>query len=114
MATPPLETLPPPGEPMSAPLAPASGKIEEPAGSTVVVVVQRFWDSPTIRALRYLVGVSWGLFLTYTLGEVIAQKGDVTLVNWHSTLHVGANVAVLSLASGIFAWLKSHDNNPVK
>src|SRR6185436_7020642 len=110
--TTPLETLPPVGEPKSAPMAPSSGPIEAPAGAVVTVVVQRFWESATIRAYRNVVVGAIGAFGLYVAGQIITAGGAG--VDWHATLRAGLNAGLVSAAMAYSAYVKKNDNNPVK
>lgn len=110
--TEPLVELSNPGDIMTAQLAPAKGPIPVAPGTPVVVVVQSFWASPTIKALRGIVVASWLAFLGYALGKIVEAHG-LDGIDWHSVIHVGLNVGVLNGALGISALLRVHDNNPV-
>ena len=108
------------GTNLVAPLAPATGPIQGPAESMVVVTVKSFWDSPTIKTARNVIGAALaavaGVFATACMGVWV--KGQSILaagaLNWRAT-EVSAEVAAgLIIASAILAWKKTTDNNPVK
>jgi hypothetical protein len=110
---------------LSAPLAPATGPIDVPepvaakggtpgAEPMVVVVVKKFWQSATIKALRNAVGVAVGAALLVVALQVVSVSGDVAQINWQTTQKAAIGAAAFSIAAAYAAWWKSRDNNPVK
>lgn len=130
------------GTMLVAPLAPASGPITVnvadviPAKTTtapdgtktttpaqepmVVVAVKAFWQSPTIKAARNVIGLAvtavLGVFATtvmgvWTSGHSIFTKGAV---NWRAT-EIAAEIAGgLIVGSAVLAWVRRSDNNPIQ
>lgn len=105
---------------VAAPLVPATGKIQQPAESVVAVAVKSFWDSPTIKWARNIIGTAvlavLGVFTTacmsvWSKGESIFAPGAI---DWHAT-EVSAEVAAgMIIGAAILAYKKTKDNNPVK
>ena len=97
----------------TAVVAPKEGPINVPPGTPVILVVKRFWESPTIKKLVHVVIAAWGVFLAY-VGFEIVKAGDLWGVDWKSVAREGANVAALSALAGYGISLKQKDNDPVK
>jgi hypothetical protein len=102
------------GTPLTAPLAPASGPIAGAPESLVVVTVKKFWQSPTIVALRNAVGVAVGGAMLLVAAQVVGVNGDLSQINWQTTQKLAIGAIAFSLASAYAAWWKTRDNNPTK
>lgn len=108
------------GDVTAAPLAPQKGPIDAPPESMVVVVVKKFWDSPTIKAARNVMATAviavLGVFATACMkvwgaGHSIFEAGQI---DWRAT-EVSAEVAAgLIIGAAILAWKKVKDNNPIQ
>jgi hypothetical protein len=108
------------GTPVTAPLAPPTGKIIGAPESLVVVTVKTFWESPTIKWARNIIGAAIiavvGVFANTCLG-VWLKGGDIFeagVVDWHATIVAAEAAGGLIIASAILAYKKTADNNPVK
>lgn len=113
-----------PGTILAAPLAPSSGPIPgpEPVAGTkdtpgrqqlVVVAVQSFWQSKTVKALRNAVGYAIGLALLVVAVQIVSAGGDLWDVNWQTTQKAAIAAGAFSLASAYAAYWKNRDNNPI-
>jgi len=105
--------LPKPGEMAAAPVIPAKGPAGQAAGSPVIVVVQKFWDSPTIKGARAMVLVALGGGIT-VIATQVTMNGGIKGLDWRAVLNVAINAALVSLAGGWMAYKRKHDNNPVE
>jgi hypothetical protein len=110
--TEPLVELSQVGANMMAPLAPAKGSTGQTPGSPVVVIVQSFWGSATIKAFRNMVVGAFGAVVFFVAGQIIAA-GGVFGVDWNKTMHAAINAGCVALALAFAAWMKTRDNNPV-
>lgn len=120
------------GTMISAPLAPAKGPITivpdvvratdgAPAKEPMVVVaVKAFWDSPTVKAARNVIGAAilavFGVLAVtcagvWTNGHSIFEKGRI---DWRATETAAEIAAGTILTSAFFTWMKRRDNNPVQ
>ena len=107
------------GTMLVAPLVPESGSITAPAGSLVVAPVKTFWNSPSVKAARNIVGAALvaviGVFSTacfnvWTHGQSIFATGAI---NWSATLVTAQVAAGLIISSAILSYIRTTDHSPI-
>lgn len=108
----PTEELSGVGEVMAAPVAPPHGPIDQPEGSPVVVVLQHFWDSPSVKAAWKAVLGACVLALGVVAMAVVSANGDLWTIKWDEVIHAAVAAGAFSIGVGFMTWMKTRDNNP--
>jgi hypothetical protein len=107
-----------PGTMLIAPLAPATGAIDQKAESLAIVTVKNFFDTPTWKAMRTVLQAAGGAVVLVLGGTFLTTWGagksifDAGAVNWHA-VEVACEVAGGGvIVTAVMGWAKIHDNNP--
>jgi hypothetical protein len=103
-----------------APLAPATGPIQGPAESMVVVAVKHLKDTPTFKAVKkvfqasaILIFLSFGTACigVWSDGKSLFDKGAMNFRNVERACEIAGG---MSLVGGLMALMKTRDNNVAK